>query len=120
MLHARSTLTILALTLLSGIADARGFIHASRIWKDSVVNWREVGLSALGFGLGITCYWASLRFLQEAGIVAAEIQTTIWFSVTLIGVAITSGSFVEWRRIDQLVAVVTIACVVWLVIRTAE
>ena len=49
---------------------------------------------------------------------APEMQTLIWFSVTILGVAIISKNFFRWQTIDQIVGVVVLAGVAWLMIRT--
>ena len=111
---------IIGLTLLSGYADAQGFLHASSIWAERRVIWPEVLKSALWFASGIVLYWIALRFLREAQIVAPEIQTAIWFSVTIVGVALVSGQFTQWRGTEQLVAVAVILGIGWLMLRTAS
>jgi len=56
--------------------------------------------------------------MNAAGIAAPEMQTLIWFSVTILGVAIISKNFFRWQTIDQIVGVVVLAGVAWLMIRT--
>ena len=110
---------LITLTLLSGFADAQGFVHASKMWVDGNLVWLEVLKSALGFGLGILTYWICVRFLRELGILSPEIQTVIWFTVTIIGVAIASGKFLHWRITEQIVAIIVILGVAWLMIRAS-
>src|SRR5438105_1621493 len=112
-------LLIIILTLLSGLADAQGFSHAANIWQQGKLTWAELFKSALGFGLGITAYWIVIKYLQAFGIVSAEIQTILWFTVTIVGVEILSGKFFHWHTIDQIVGVSVIAGVIWLLIRTS-
>ncbi len=111
-------LLIIVLTLISGIGDAQGFIHAARLWQGGSIAWSELTKSALGFGVGISMYWLALRSMKELGILAPEIQTVIWFGVTLVGVALASGSFFKWQLIDQAVAVGVLAGIGWLMLRT--
>jgi hypothetical protein len=110
---------IIGLTLLSGFADAQGFLHAAQIWVDRKVIWLEVAKSALGFGSGIILYWIALKYLKEAQIAAPEIQTLIWFGVTIVGVAIASGKFAHWRGTEQLVATGVLLGISWLLVRTS-
>lgn len=110
---------LITLTLLSGFADAQGFVHASKMWVDGNLVWLEVLKSALGFGLGILTYWICVRFLRELGILSPEIQTVIWFTVTIIGVAIASGKFLHWRITEQIVAIIVILGVAWLMVRAS-
>lgn len=111
-------LLILGITVLSGIGDSQGFIHASNIWNNGRLAWNELGKSALGFSIGIILYWVVLKYMKAAGIVSPEIQTLIWFTVTLLGVAIVSGKFFRWQTIDQLVGILILFGLAWLMFRT--
>jgi hypothetical protein len=106
---------ILLLTVLSGYADSRGFLHAANIWVAGALDWGELGKSALGFAIGISLYWLALRFLPYAGIAASpEMQTLGWFIVTITGVAISSGEFAKWPLLDQAVGVGILVGMGWL------
>lgn len=50
--------------------------------------------------------------------VSPEMQTLLWFTMTIIGVAIVSGQFVDWQRVDQAVAVAILIGLGWLLFRT--
>lgn len=116
----RPLVIIVALTILSGVSDAQGVIHAARVWRDGRLIWREVLFSALGFGSGISLYWVVVRYMQMVGINAPEIQTLIWFGVMLLGVALISGAFFRWHWTDQVIGVAVLLGIVWLSIRTGE
>ena len=109
---------IVVLTLLSGYADAQGFLHAANIWEGRRLVWGELGRSGFWFALGIMIYWVALRYLREAQIAAPELQTLVWFSVTIVGVALASGRFAQWRLSEQLVGIGVIAGIGWLMLRT--
>src|SRR6202035_1526730 len=79
---------LIVLTLISGLADAQGFVHAANIWQSGKLIWPEVIKSASGFALGIVVYWICIRFLQDFRIISPEIQTLGWFTATIIGVAL--------------------------------
>jgi hypothetical protein len=110
---------LIALTLISGLADAQGFIHASNVWLNGKLIWAEVIQSALGFGIGIVAYWMCIRFLQDFSIISPEIQTVGWFTTTIIGVAMFSGKFLHWQIVDQMVGMAVLLGVVWLLARSA-
>jgi len=110
---------LIALTLLSGVADAQGFVHASNVWLDGKLVWPEVMKSAVGFGGGIVAYWMCIRFLQEFRILSPEMQTLGWFTVTIMGVAMFSGKFLHWHIVDQIVAIAVLLGVAWLLARPA-
>lgn len=115
--QAKVLVLIVGVTLVSGIADAQGFIHAARIWQNDRLVWGELGKSALGFVAGIATYWLSLRYMKALGVMAPELQTLIWFGVTLIGVAVISGKLLRWPLLDQGVAVAVLAGIGWLIFR---
>ena len=116
--HLRLLIWIIGLTLLSGVGDAFGFLHAAAMWQEGQLVWRELGLSAVGFAWGISTFWLVVRYMKQMGIAAPEIQTLIWFAVTLIGVAFASGKFFQWALREQVVAIVVLAGIGWLMLRT--
>jgi hypothetical protein len=106
------------LTIIAGVADSQGFIHASEVWSGDSVQWPEVARSALGFSIGVALYWLALRYLTRAGIVAPEVQTAMWFGVAVIGVAVVSRRFLHWNRWDQLIGLAVLLGIGWLSLRT--
>ena len=112
-------LLVAVFTLLSGIGDAQGFLHASRVWNSGEFQWVAAFKSAAGFQFGVLMYWFALRHLQASGVVAVEVQTLFWFGATIIGVALLSGSFLSWPVADKLAAVAVLAGIAWLMFRTA-
>ena len=105
-------------TLLSGFCDAQGFIYASKVWQDDRFVWAEAFRSMLGFILGVTLYWLALRYLGQLGIVSAEVQTLLWFGMTIVGVALLSGRFAQWQLVDQIVSFGVLGGIAWLLFRT--
>ena len=55
---------IIGLTLLSGIADSHGFVHAAKIWEGQKVIWSEVTKSTIGFASGILLYYYNAKFVM--------------------------------------------------------
>jgi hypothetical protein len=115
--HMKLVVLIVGLTLLSGFADSQGFLHAAKIWEGQKVIWSEVARSTIGFATGIILYWIVLRYLKAAQVAAPEVQTMIWFGVTIVGVAVVSGRFLQWRAMDQMVAAGVILGIGWLFVR---
>src|SRR5918994_3028768 len=99
-----NVLLVLLLIVLSGFADSLGFYYASKIWHEDAISWIDVLRSAFGWGLGITLYVISLRYMARLGVTSAEIQTAVWFAMTIIGVVLLSGRFFSWPRLEQAVA----------------
>lgn len=99
------------------MADSLGFVHASRMWREDGFAWQELRWSAIGFALGIGMYWLSVRYMSKLGIVSAEVQTIVWFAVTIVCVALVSGKFNEWPMLDRLIAMVVALGLGWLLVR---
>lgn len=116
----QNSVIVFVLIVLSGFADSLGFVYAARIWQQDAMSWENLLKSASGWAIGITMYVISLRFLARLGVTSAEMQTAVWFAVTMIGVAIFSGRFLGWPRLEQIVAVLVIVGLGWLLVRTAE
>ena len=111
---------IFILTLISGLADAQGAVHAAKVWQGDRLDWAELGKSALGFAIGISVFWVVIKYMTALGIVAPEIQTITWFSMMIIGVALFSGAFFRWQWTEKVVAVGVLAGIGWLLFRTGE
>ncbi len=111
---------VIALSVLSGMGDAQGFVHAARVWEGGRFHPATLVRSAFGFAFGISLYYGIVGLLQKLGVRTPEVQTLLWFSVTLVGVAVMSGAFWSWRRVDQLVAVAVLVGVAWLMVRTGN
>ena len=114
----RPAMLALALTVLSGLADAYGFVHASRIWRGDLIHFGELGRSSLGFALGLAAQLLGLRYLNRLGITVAEIQAIAWFAVVIIGVAVLNRTVIDWAGSDRLVALGVVCGLGWLIIRT--
>lgn len=106
------------LLILSGIGDAIGFARAAGVWQNNRLVVPELMKSAGGYAVGIGIYYLAVRYLKLLGVESAELQTIAWFLLTLIGVALISGQFFKWARIDQAVALLVIAGIGWLLVRT--
>jgi hypothetical protein len=113
-------LVILVLLALSGLCDAFGFYYASKIWSGGPFSWSLLARSLGSTAVGVSLYIVALRPMSMLGVTAAEMQTTVWFAVTIIGVVVLSGRFFSWQRIDQVVAVLVVIALGWLLVRTAE
>lgn len=112
-------LFIVALTILSGISDAQGFVHASSAWSGGKILWSELVKSLIGFSIGAVSFIIAANYLRQVGIASAEIQTIIWFVITIVGVAVVSGKFLHWPGFDQILALVALVSIGWLVIRAS-
>ena len=111
-------LLILALLALSGFADSLGFFYASKIWQGGLFSWSYLARSALGWAVGISLYIVALRPMSAAGVTSAEMQTAVWFAMTIIGVVVFSGRFFAWQWLEQTIAVLVVVALGWLLVRT--
>lgn len=112
-------LTLTVLTILTGIGDSQGFVHSANVWHNGQFIWSEAMKSAAGFVLGTASFWIAVKFLQEYGVVAAELQTIGWFAITIIGVAVGSGKFLQWTLLDQALAATLLLGIAVLISRTS-
>ena len=120
-LSAMESILLIALfTLLSGLGDAQGFVHAGKVWSGGSFDGIEALKSAAGFQFGVFMYWFAARHLASQGVVAPEVQTLFWFAATIIGIAAMSGHFLRWPLADQALAVALLLGIGWLMVRTAE
>ncbi len=110
-------LIVIALTLFSGLADSRAFLYAAQTWPNDRLDLAQLGKALLCFALGILLYVLSLKFLRYLGVHSATIQTSLWFLATLVGLAILSGEFLKWQRLDQAIALIVATGLTWLVVR---
>ena len=108
---------VITLTLFSGLADSRAFLYAAQTWPNDQLSLAMLAKALLFFAFGILLYVLSLKFLRYLGVHSATIQTSLWFLATLLGLAILSGEFLKWQRLDQAIAIVVAAGLTWLVVR---
>lgn len=114
----QSLILILLLTLITGLADAQGFVYASRMWTPLGIDRTAALLAVASFGAGIPTYLLAIRYLSASGVQTVEMQTACWFVATMIGVAVAGGNFWGWRLSDQIVAILVVIGLLWLVMRT--
>ncbi len=108
---------VLVLCVISGLADSQGFVHAADVWRDEGVSWPSLGRSSLGFVVGMSSYWISIRFMNRVGLATADLQYLVWFLITLIGVGIATGSIRRWSGVDVAVGVMVVAGLCWLTMK---
>ncbi len=113
-------LLVLILTVTSGVMDARGFVYAGRAWPHGNIDWTAVGQSMLAFFAGISLYIGAVRFMQAMGLHAVALQSGIWFVATAIGIAALDGTVMQWTRVQQSVALATMAGLAWLIMTAHE
>lgn len=117
--NIRLTILVAGFTIASGVFDSLAFTHAASMWKEGRLIWIEAAKSASSFLVGMTLYCVAVRYLSEAGIIQAEIQTLLWFVITMVGVAVLGGRFFHWQLLEQVVAVNVLLGLGWLISRTA-
>lgn len=110
-------LAIMVLSLISGVIDSKGFSFASEAWIKGNFHPNALVKSFAAFSIGLTFYWATVFFMKRVGINAAELQAGLWFTVVIIGVSLASGSFLQWNQIDKVVAFLTVAGLLFLLVR---
>ena len=109
---------VLALTLASGIFDARGFVYASRAWPGGRLDPAFALASLAAFVVGVSLYVFAVRFMQGVGIVGVALQSAMWFIVTAVGIAIMDNSILQWSRTQQFVGLAVAIGLGWLIATT--
>jgi len=118
MRHLIDLVLVTALTILSGLLDARGFYYAPLAWPDGRLDLRYA-LAAVGcFVGGLSMYVLAARFMQHVGVSSISVQSAVWFVVTAIGIAALDGSIAHWARSQQVVAVLVFIGLAWLIATT--
>ena len=115
-----TTLIIIILAIIGGFAESQGYIHASKVWDKGKLVWYHVTMSTLGYVIGTILLFAVIRLLQEAKIFSAELQTIIWFTTTMLGVALVSGKYFSWPLAEKVVSLFIIIGIGWLLIRVGK
>ena len=118
--HALLLIPILGFTVASGVLDSMAFTYSASVWDEGKLVWREVSKAAATFALGIAMYWGAVRYLRQAGVVTPEIQTLIWFGVTIVGIAVLGGRVAHWPVLDQVIAANVFLSLGWLIVRTSS
>jgi hypothetical protein len=108
-----------AFMIASGVLDSMAFTYSAAIWREGKLMWAPLWKASATFSLGITMYWGGIRYLGEAGVWSPEVQTLLWFAVTIIGVTVLGGRFLDWPLLDQIIAVNALASLGWLIMRTS-
>jgi hypothetical protein len=116
MRHVLIGTACVGLTLVSGVGDTYGFVHATGAWRGGALVVSELARSAIGFAVGIATYWLVVRYLAELGVRSTTLQTLGWFAVTIVGVAVVSGDVARWSPINQVIAGAVVAGVGWLLV----
>ncbi len=105
-------------SVIGAWGEAEGYAHSSKVWSHGKFITGEAFNATLGYVIGTIMFWISIKFLQEMKIVTPEIQTIIWFTLTIVGLAFLSGKFFHWQLIDQVVALFVFMGIGWLLFHT--
>ena len=106
------------LTVASGLLDAQGFVNAGKAWPGGHLDPKYGALSLLAFVGGLTCYILAVRFMQNANISGVALQSSIWFVITAVGIALLDGTLMNWTRTQQVVGVAVAIALGWLISTT--
>jgi hypothetical protein len=110
-------LIALAFTAVSGALDAIGFVHATRVWHQDHLVWKEAGVAFAGFVSATVVYLLVVRYLARCGMTTPTVQTLSWFLMTVIGVALLQRTIAQWSVTDRLAMLLAVLSVGWLVVR---
>ena len=93
--------------VVTGFVDGQAFSLAPKIWLegDHIAKWLMFAKTMLIFILGLLTYIAYTYFMHKVGISNSLIIVLIWFVVTIISVALISGSFFTLSLTDKLISI---------------
>jgi hypothetical protein len=112
--------SIFLLTALSAFFDAKGFVLASQSWKAGSIVVSTALLALVYFVGGVTLYIASIGFQQRLGVQSAALQSTFWFAMTVVGIALLDGTIAQWSVAERLVGAGVSVGIGWLLISTSH
>jgi len=115
----RLSVVITVFTVAAGVFDSLAFHYSAGMWQGGRLVLAQAAKAAGSFAVGIVLYWVAIRYLGEVGVVLPEIQTLIWFAVTIVGVAVLGGRFLQMPVLDQIVAGNALVSLGWLIVRTS-
>ncbi len=114
-------MNIILIAIFTGITaygDSRGFLYGSAAWKNNTLSTIDALKSLSGFVAGAVGFVLMVRYLNRINLKTPEILTLVWFAATILLVAIGSGKFLTWPKLDQFIAVLIIVGLGYLVYRT--
>jgi hypothetical protein len=117
---AGNIFALVLITVLSALLDAKGFVYATRAWPAGVINLRSASLSILYFMGGVTLYILSIRIQHAIGPQSAVAQSTFWFAMTIIGVALMDGTLRNWTPSQITVGCSVCVGIAWLAVSTSH
>ena len=115
---AKNLIMIAIFTAITAYGDSRGFVYGSAAWKNGTISMIDAVKSLSGFAVGAIGFIMMVKYLNRLNLETPEILTLVWFAATIILVAVASGKFLAWPKLDQLVAVMIIVGLGYLVYRT--
>jgi len=102
----------IVLMAITGFFDGLAFGRAPKIRNyQGLTRIIDILKTLSIFGVGLITYIASTFFLYQQGVENALVITLIWFVVTIISLAIISGSFFTLSISDKVIALVAIILV---------
>jgi len=114
----KNLIMIAIFTAITAFGDSRGFLYGSVAWKNGILSTMDAVKSLSGFGIGAVGFVLMVRYLNRLNLQTPEIITLVWFVATMILVALASGKFLAWPKLDQFVALVILVGLGYLVYRT--
>jgi hypothetical protein len=107
------------ITMFASVFESRAYIFSFEAFRTGNI----VSLLALSFAwysVGIIIDYFALFILTKSPIFIPEILSTIFMVSTIVGIAVLSGQFLTWARIDQAVGVLIVIGIAWLSYRVGK
>lgn len=107
------TIIAILITMFAGLVEARGYNTSFEAFRTGNIA-SLLALSFAWYSIGIAIDYFALFILSKSPIFIPEILSTIFMVTTIVGIAILSGQFFTWARIDQAVGVLIVIGLAWL------
>lgn len=107
----------IVLTILAALVEAKGYLYSFRSFTDTN-GVTLIGLAILCYFIGIVIDFTAIYLISKTHYYVPEIMSMLFMAVTIIGVAILSGQFLNWNHFNQGVAVLIMLGLCWLMYQT--
>ena len=102
--------------MVAAVIEAYGYNYSFAAYRGGF-HWQLLGISFACYSIGIFIDYLALSILSKSPVFIPELVALIFMVSTIIGIAVLSGKFFTWNRLDQVVALLVVAGIAWLTYR---
>lgn len=112
-------ITVLAIliTIIAAGLEAYGYSYSFQAFENrSFDPWLLTKAFCL-YSVGIWVDYFALFVMSKGSIYIPEILTVIFMTATIVGIALISGQFFQWKLLNQIIGVSVVVGLAWLTYR---